>query len=256
MQRTFEEALNECLRQIPRGRVATCGVVARALGDVRAARAVSSWIAEHPDFPPGHRVVRADGRPVVPEAKRTLVREGLRFSRGLVHASHFVESLEAVDFLGILRNEQLELGRRVVEEDPRRQIELVAGVDLAYDGGEAYAVAASVTLPDLDLVEIAAVRRPVDFPYIPTYLAYREAPGIEEAVCRLQNRPDVLLIDGHGRLHPTLFGVACAVGVHLDLSTIDPSTPVITINAGFCGTVSPLFYSVLYRYDVQKDRPL
>jgi len=29
-----------------------------------------------------------------------------------------------------------------------------------------------------------------------------------------------LLIDGHGRLHPALFGVACYVGVRLDLPTI------------------------------------
>src|SRR5207253_5317343 len=64
------------------------------------------------------------------------------------------------------------------------------------------------------------------FPYttlfrsIPTYLAYREFPGIGAAVRRLSTRPDLLMIDGHGRLHPALFGVACDVGVRLDLPTI------------------------------------
>src|SRR5207245_7398167 len=83
-----------------------------------------------------------------------------------------------------------------------------------------YVVAACVDLKDLNPIDIAAVRHHVDFPYIPTYLAYREFPGIEAAVRRLKQRPDVLLVDGHGRLQPALFGVACYVGVRLDLSTI------------------------------------
>src|SRR5713226_3768568 len=81
-------------------------------------------------------------------------------------------------------------------------------------------VAVSLDAKDLGLVEITAVKRQAEFPYIPTYLAYREFPGIEAAVRRLKQRPDVLLVDGHGRLHPALFGVACYVGVRLDLSTI------------------------------------
>lgn len=220
MKRTFEDALSECLRRIPRGRVATCGGIARALGDVRAARAVATWITEHPKIPRGHRVVRADGRPILPRAEMALARDGVQTPSGRVESTKFIESLKSVDFLSGLREEQRRLGPRVVEEDLRGPTELVAGVDLAYDGGEAYAVAVSVALPHLDLVEIAAVRRHVDFPYIPTYLAYRESPGIEAAVRGLRKRPDVLLVDGHGRLHPTLFGVACAVGVHLDLPTI------------------------------------
>ena len=83
-----------------------------------------------------------------------------------------------------------------------------------------YAAAASVALADLETVEVALVRKGVDFPYIPTYLSYREFPGIEAAVRRLSTRPDLLMIDGHGRLHPALFGVACDAGVRLDLPTI------------------------------------
>src|SRR5438876_8009496 len=83
-----------------------------------------------------------------------------------------------------------------------------------------YAAAASVSLADLETVEVALVRRRVDFPYVPTYLAYREFPGVEAAVRRLSTGPDVLMIDGHGRLHSALFGVAWAVGVRLDLPSI------------------------------------
>jgi len=91
---------------------------------------------------------------------------------------------------------------------------------VGYQGDEMYAVAVSIALGNLDTIEIALVRRRVDFPYIPTYLAYREFPGIEAAVRRLSRRPDVLMIDGHGRLHPALFGIACYAGIRLDLPTI------------------------------------
>ena len=220
MQRTFERALTECLRRIPPGRVATCGVIARALGDVRAARAVASWLTEHPRILRGHRVVRADGRPIVSGNERALIHEGIRTHGGRVDSTRFVESLKPVDFLNVLRKEQRRLSRQVAEEELRGPTELVAGVDLAYQGDAAFAVAVSVALPNLDLVEIAAAKSEVEFPYIPTYLAYREGPGIEAAVGRLRKRPDVLFVDGHGRLHPTLFGIACAVGVRLNLPTI------------------------------------
>ncbi|TLZ44478.1 MAG: MGMT family protein [Methanobacteriota archaeon] len=42
----FRRALQQCLDRIPPGRVATCGAIARALGDVRASRAVAAWIVE------------------------------------------------------------------------------------------------------------------------------------------------------------------------------------------------------------------
>src|SRR5437899_12357243 len=45
----FSKALQECLDQVGPGRVATCGAIARALGDIRAARSVATWLNTHPD---------------------------------------------------------------------------------------------------------------------------------------------------------------------------------------------------------------
>ena len=220
MDSNFAKAVSQCLAEIPRRRVATCGAVARALGDVRAARAVATWLVDHPDTPEGHRVVRADGRPVLAQARRRLEREGLHLARGRVDDSRIVASLPSVKFLGLLRAEQRRLASRVIERDTPGPIEIIGGVDVGYQGDEMYAVAVSIALGNLDTIEIALVRRRVDFPYIPTYLAYREFPGIESAVRRLSRRPDVLMIDGHGRLHPALFGIACYAGIRLDLPTI------------------------------------
>jgi deoxyribonuclease V len=216
----FSRAVQACLDQVGRGRVATCGAIALALGDVRAARAVATWIATRADTSGGHRVVRADGRPILATASRELSRERVTLIRGRVPASRILERLEPVGFLTALREEQEELRDRVIEQDDGLRVETIAGVDAGYDGNKMHVVAVSLDATDSTLTEIAAVKRQAEFPYIPTYLAYREFSGIEAAVRRLKRRPDVLLIDGHGRLHPALFGIACYVGVRLDLPTI------------------------------------
>ncbi|HYS99268.1 MAG TPA: endonuclease V [Thermoplasmata archaeon] len=218
--RDFGAALARCLREIPRGRTATCGVVARALGDVRAARAVALWLVEHPDLRGAHRIVRADGRPLVPEARERLAIEGIRLFRGRVPTERFVESLKPVGLLDMLRREQRDLESQVIESDSGRAAERIAGVDLAYEGERMHAAVVCVRAADLRTVEVAHATLRATFPYIPTYLAYREFLGIEAAVRGLSEPPDVLLVDGHGRLHPALFGVACYVGVRLDVPTI------------------------------------
>ena len=220
MDPDFAEAVARCLSEIPPGRVATCGAIARALGDVRASRAVATWLLEHPDMPLGHRVVRADGRPVVAAGARRLAQEGLAVHAGSVEEGRIMSSLPEVEFLGVLRKDQLRLASKVIDRDDHGPIETIAGVDMAYERDTMYVAAVSVDLPNLETVEIALVRQRVNFPYIPTYLAYREFPGIEAAVRRLSTRPDVLMIDGHGRLHPARFGIACHAGLRLDLPTI------------------------------------
>ena len=219
MSTSFAEALEAALRSIPEGRVATCGAIARALGDVRAARAVWTWIGDHPQFPGGHRAVRADGTPVRPDAPGRLRAEGARLRAGRVLADRFVEKIEGIPLLARLRALQEEVAARVSVEDDFRDPKIVAGVDAAYVGDIAYVVAASFDV-GLDPIEVVVSKVVIDFPYIPTYLAFRELPAIEAAVRKLRYTPDVLLIDGHGRLHPARFGVACHAGVVLDLPTI------------------------------------
>ena len=57
-------------------------------------------------------------------------------------------------------------------------------------------------------------------PYVPGLLSFREAPLLLEALRKLRTRPDVLLVDGHGRLHPRRLGLASHMGLHVDVPTI------------------------------------
>ena len=74
--------------------------------------------------------------------------------------------------------------------------------------------------PGLELVAQAWAEGAVDFAYVPGLLSFREAPVMELAVRKLAVWPDVLLVDGQGLAHPRRFGLACHLGVALDMATI------------------------------------
>jgi len=68
------------VRRIPRGRVASYGLIALLAGRPRAARAVGTALSACDDGSvPCHRVVRADGQPAFPRHGARLRREGVRF---------------------------------------------------------------------------------------------------------------------------------------------------------------------------------
>jgi len=219
----FAAELGALTAQIPRNRVATCADLATALGDPVAARAVFRVARDDTSLPLRHRIVTSDGRPVVPRSGGRLRAEGIRLDHGHVVAE--AARFDASSFvtrhpLEWLRDEQRRLRDRVQSRDRFHRVRLVAGVDLAYASGFAIAAAVVCTFPSGQRIETSAVRESVGFPYIPGYLAYREAPAITEAVETLDAKPDLLLIDGHGVLHPARFGLACLVGLQLGLPTI------------------------------------
>lgn len=111
---------------------------------------------------------------------------------------------------------------RVIARNRLGRVRHVAGVDASYDraAGTTRAAAALLALPGLEPAEERVVRRRTRFPYVPGYLSFRETPALLAALAGLHRRPDLVLCDGHGLAHPRRFGLACHLGVLLDLPAI------------------------------------
>lgn len=99
---------------------------------------------------------------------------------------------------------------------------LVAGADFSYDKekGKIGASIIILKIPEFEIIERVEAVKIVSFPYVPGYLAFREAPAFFKAFRKIRNIPDVTLIDGNGIAHPRKMGLASFVGVVLDICTI------------------------------------
>jgi deoxyribonuclease V len=95
----------------------------------------------------------------------------------------------------------------------------VAGLDVTYDSGSARAVGAAVVIDvaSLTVLEVATAEGEVTFPYVPGLLAFRELPLLLAALDRLRRPAEMLVCDGYGVAHPRRFGLACHLGVLLDV---------------------------------------
>ena len=117
---------------------------------------------------------------------------------------------------------QARFSRRVVRQTRIHfeDIETVAGVDIGYRIDTACAAVVVMSLTDLTILEEALATKPVQFPYVPGLLSFREGPVIVDALSKLKTAPDLLMIDGHGIAHPRRFGAASHIGVLLDMPSI------------------------------------
>lgn len=117
---------------------------------------------------------------------------------------------------------QNELSRRVVQNPDPKPIHTIAGADIAICVKEKKLVCGMILFSYPELEEIERVWTVSDevFPYVPGLLGFREAPCVIKTFGKLRKRCDIIMIDGHGLAHPRGFGLACHVGVLLDIPAI------------------------------------
>ncbi|XP_018845707.2 endonuclease V isoform X7 [Juglans regia] len=105
----------------------------------------------------------------------------------------------------------------------------VGGVDVSFSKEDP--TVACGTLVVLDIQNLQVVYEDfaivtIAVPYVPGFLAFREAPILLELLQRMKKKdaspfyPQLLMVDGNGILHPRGFGLACHLGVLADLPTI------------------------------------
>eukprot|EP00927_Polykrikos_kofoidii_P069564 TRINITY_DN6508_c0_g1_i1.p1 TRINITY_DN6508_c0_g1~~TRINITY_DN6508_c0_g1_i1.p1 ORF type:complete len:665 (-),score=121.07 TRINITY_DN6508_c0_g1_i1:608-2542(-) len=110
----------------------------------------------------------------------------------------------------------------------------VAGVDISPFPEANHAVATVVVLsfPDMEVLYERSVTVQTSVPYVPTYLAFREAPPLAMLLSELPVRlkPQVVFVDGNGAFHPRRCGVATHVGIAVDLPTIGVAKRLLDVH--------------------------
>lgn len=223
------EETYDLVAQVPEGRVTTYGEVAKALGDIVASRFVGLAMSMNDDIVrvPCRRVVQSDGSiggytGGGPKKKIKLLREeGVAVSNGRIMDFGRVLFNDFVTDrpLAKLRNRQRRLRRHLDKGGYRGRISRVAGIDVAYEGDHGFAAMVVFDNDSGEEVEKYVVEAEAEFPYIPTYLAFRELPVIEPLM-RHVREGWVLMYDGNGILHPEGFGIASQLGVTFDVPTV------------------------------------
>jgi deoxyribonuclease V len=114
---------------------------------------------------------------------------------------------------------QEKIAKNVVKKGDIKRIERVAGCDISFTSGdEAYAACALLDYKSLEILDKKIIKVKVKFPYIPTFLAFREVEPMLKVARGID--ADVFIIGAHGVAHPRRAGLASHFGVLIDKPTV------------------------------------
>ncbi|HEV7264154.1 MAG TPA: endonuclease V [Falsiroseomonas sp.] len=124
-----------------------------------------------------------------------------------------------------------DLATRVEPTDRLGMVRVIGGADASatrFDPTRTvHAAMVALDWPSLaPLARTGAVTRG-GLPYVPGLLGFREVPALAEAWASLLPKPDLVMVDGHGLAHSRGFGIACLLGLVLDVPTIGVAKSVL-----------------------------
>src|SRR5918993_4314494 len=96
----------------------------------------------------------------------------------------------------------------------------VAGADVSTQGDRAYATVVVLEFPSLSVVEVQGFEAPLEFPYVPGLLSFREIPSVAGALEQVETAVDALILDAQGLAHPRRMGLASHLGLFIDVPTV------------------------------------
>jgi len=237
----LEEEVRKLVAQVPMGMVTTYGHVAKALGDVVASRFVGKVMSENEDIVrvPCRRVVNSDGRlggytgGGTPAKKRDLEVEGIEIEGDKIidFEKRLFTDFKTTFPLRAFRKIQIHHARNLTLEDDFDKDVLIAGADVAYKDNRAFGALVIFDGKEHEIRDVFTIRMNASFPYIPTYLTFREFPIVAKLLEKVDRDEIMLIYDGNGIIHPLGFGIASHVGVLLDIPTIGVAKKLL------CGSV-------------------
>jgi deoxyribonuclease V len=247
-------AITELLNQIPRGMVTTFTQIAEALGDRTVVKAIRRVIRDEISWEkaPCYRVIKDQGfigEEGFEKSVRLLKSEGLRIDNSEVKEFERVmfREFRSTKPLQKLRAKQKQIAGKLKLVDSFSKVKTIGGVDVAYKNKKGYGAIAIFDYRTKELIEVKKAKASIKFPYLPTYLTYREFPLIKRLFSMLNKLPTILLIDGNGILHPYCAGLATHVGVALNLPTIGVAKSLL------CGEIERIPYQIGEYSAIRRD---
>ncbi|MEW6376992.1 MAG: endonuclease V [Thermodesulfobacteriota bacterium] len=125
---------------------------------------------------------------------------------------------------------QENLRNRIILKKTFSKLRTIGGGDVSYSKNRnlLYGAIAVLSYPEMKPLEIATAFGKIPFPYIPGLFSFREGPILIKTFQKLKVKPDVMIFDGQGIAHPRGFGLACHLGLWLDLPSVGcAKTPLI-----------------------------
>lgn len=153
--------------------------------------------------------------------------------------------------LETLEEIQRECAKKIIDRDDFEKIETVGGVDLTFEDIKAnptrgWACLVVVDLKTYKVLYTHVVEGTVDFPYIPTFLAFRELPLMLKLYQEAKVKPDVFFIDGQGMAHTRFCGIASHFGVETGCVSVGVAKKPLVGRHGPLGkekgSVAPIIY--------------
>ena len=148
---------------------------------------------------------------------------------------------------------QREMAKKVIKHDVinYNNIRYLCGVDVSYRDDRAFAYALVIDRYNFDVVDSARSITKVKYSYVPGLLFLRESEPILSVLRKLDHGYDVLMVDGHGVLHPRRFGLACYVGIKVDKPTIGIAKNLLCGNIAENGSQAVLLNGKVEGYAIQ-----
>jgi deoxyinosine 3'endonuclease (endonuclease V) len=109
---------------------------------------------------------------------------------------------------------------KIVQGCECARVKNICGIDVSYRDNLAFSTAVVMNCTRFELLEMVDSMMPAKFPYIPGFFILREAGPVLYTMRLLKCDYDVLLLDGHGMLHPRKCGLASFIGVLINKPTI------------------------------------
>lgn len=125
-----------------------------------------------------------------------------------------------------LKAEQRELAKKIITNQDFKSYKLIAGCDETFIDNKVISVIV-VCDKDMKVVEVKSTVKETEMKYIPGLLFYRVGAAIIETYNKLENKPDVIVCDFNGILHPRRIGAASQLGLFLDVPTIGVAKTIL-----------------------------